>query len=284
MKHRTPFTLFFILFITVSIPILATTVPAATLTLTAPPSVTSGEKFTAQIGFGDSGGVKAFCLVLTFSSGSTLSTNLSGFKRNTAFIPVSSIGGEAVNFEYDTSVGKIYIIGLSPVSASGKIAVGSIMFNTAANAVINDTQVVTLSGQIYSDTGIVQELVPVSQLFTVNAFTDSDHDGMDDNWERYYFGDLSHDGNADSDHDGVSDKDEYINGTDPVVDNSSSVALGDINGDGVVDLQDAMLVLQVLSGKTPSVTIRSKADVNQDGKLGAAETIYILQKVSGLRK
>ncbi len=47
------------------------------------------------------------------------------------------------------------------------------------------------------------------------AFLDSDHDGLDDNWERLYFGDLSRNGSGDFDQDGQSDLSEYLAGTDP---------------------------------------------------------------------
>jgi Tol biopolymer transport system component len=47
-------------------------------------------------------------------------------------------------------------------------------------------------------------------------FTDSDGDGMDDNWERKYFGDLSHDGTTDTDGDGETDLQEYRAGTNPL--------------------------------------------------------------------
>lgn len=44
---------------------------------------------------------------------------------------------------------------------------------------------------------------------------DSDNDGMDDDWEAAYFGNLSQDGTADFDADGQSDLQEFIAGTDP---------------------------------------------------------------------
>ena len=56
---------------------------------------------------------------------------------------------------------------------------------------------------------------------------------------------------------------------------------GDINGNGVVDLADAMLAMQVTVGMNPAGVNRS--DVNRDGKIGLAEVLYILQKVAGLR-
>lgn len=51
--------------------------------------------------------------------------------------------------------------------------------------------------------------------------TDSDHDGLPDDWELTYFGDLSHDGSADTDGDGISDGDEFRAGTSPI--NSTSI-------------------------------------------------------------
>src|SRR5262249_13215204 len=50
---------------------------------------------------------------------------------------------------------------------------------------------------------------------------DTDGDGLDDDWEIAYFGDLSRDGNGDFDHDGQSDRAEFLSGTDPT--NASSV-------------------------------------------------------------
>jgi hypothetical protein len=58
---------------------------------------------------------------------------------------------------------------------------------------------------------------------------------------------------------------------------------GDVNGDGYVNLADAILTLQTLSGMAPSETIYKNADVNGDGEIGLAEVIYILQKVAGMR-
>jgi Tol biopolymer transport system component len=49
---------------------------------------------------------------------------------------------------------------------------------------------------------------------------DTDHDGMDDDWEAAHFGDLSHDGTADGDGDGASDLAEFRAGTDPTNGNS----------------------------------------------------------------
>lgn len=60
-----------------------------------------------------------------------------------------------------------------------------------------------------------------SDLFAMKlSMTDSDGDGMDDQWEMAYFGSLDRDGTGDYDLDGVSDLDEYLAGTDPTDSNS----------------------------------------------------------------
>jgi hypothetical protein len=62
---------------------------------------------------------------------------------------------------------------------------------------------------------------------------------------------------------------------------------GDINGNGNVDLDDAILALQVILGLNPSGVhpdyLSSGADVNGDGKIGWEEVSYILQRASGPR-
>ncbi len=64
--------------------------------------------------------------------------------------------------------------------------------------------------------------------------------------------------------------------------------LGDVNGDGTVNLADAILALKVMAGMNNPDGIATNyptcgADVNCDGKVGLAETIYILKKIAGLR-
>ena len=62
---------------------------------------------------------------------------------------------------------------------------------------------------------------------------------------------------------------------------------GDIDGNNVLNLTDAILALQTLSGMTPSNVrqnyVISEADANDDTKIGLEEVIYILQKVAGVR-
>ena len=61
------------------------------------------------------------------------------------------------------------------------------------------------------------------------------------------------------------------------------ILLGDINRNGSVGLEDAILALQVLCGIAASQPANLNADVNGDGTIGIEEVIYILQDVSGLR-
>jgi Tol biopolymer transport system component len=56
----------------------------------------------------------------------------------------------------------------------------------------------------------------IRSLFLVRlGIGDSDGDGMDDDWELRWFGDLTRDGTGDYDGDGVTDLDEFRAGTDP---------------------------------------------------------------------
>ena len=55
--------------------------------------------------------------------------------------------------------------------------------------------------------------------------------------------------------------------------------LGDINGDGVISVQDALLALQASVGKyTPTAQEQKAGDVNADGTLDVSDALLILQK------
>jgi subtilisin family serine protease len=62
-----------------------------------------------------------------------------------------------------------------------------------------------------------------------------------------------------------------------------TVLKGDVNGDSIIDLADAILCLKMMSGKASASEIYTEADVNGDGKIGLAEVLYILQKAAGAR-
>jgi hypothetical protein len=57
---------------------------------------------------------------------------------------------------------------------------------------------------------------------------------------------------------------------------------GDLDGDFAVDLTDAVLALQILSGLA-SEGVLSSGDVDANNYLGLSEVLYILQIYSGVR-
>jgi parallel beta-helix repeat protein len=65
--------------------------------------------------------------------------------------------------------------------------------------------------------------------------------------------------------------------------NMAPIVPGDVNHDDIVNLDDAILILKVLTGIPPSQPVFSDADINHDGRLGIEEVMYILQKVAKVR-
>ena len=64
---------------------------------------------------------------------------------------------------------------------------------------------------------------------------------------------------------------------------ASSVTAGDINGDGTVDMQDALLALRIAMGVfTPDEDQTAAADVNGDGSVGVDDALVILRYAMGL--
>ena len=59
--------------------------------------------------------------------------------------------------------------------------------------------------------------------------------------------------------------------------------LGDLNDDGRVNLTDAILASQVVSGSPPAQTVFTSCAVTGSDKIGNEEINYALQKAGGLR-
>jgi hypothetical protein len=59
------------------------------------------------------------------------------------------------------------------------------------------------------------------------AFTDTDMDGLDDDWEVLHFGNLSQTAAGDFDADGMTNLEEYTNGFNPTVQDGFDDADGD---------------------------------------------------------
>jgi hypothetical protein len=64
---------------------------------------------------------------------------------------------------------------------------------------------------------------------------------------------------------------------------NDDILRGDVNHSGSVELADAVLTLQILSGVIPAQEVFKDADVNGDGRLGLPEVLYILQTIAGRR-
>jgi hypothetical protein len=56
-----------------------------------------------------------------------------------------------------------------------------------------------------------------------------------------------------------------------------------MNGDGIVDLADAIAALQALVG-IETLSISPAADINKDGKISMTEVFNALHNASGLRE
>ncbi|MCB2156677.1 hypothetical protein KQI84_17510 [bacterium] len=85
---------------------------------------------------------------------------------------------------------------------------------------------------------------------------DSDHDGLPDEWEYYYFGNLDQDGNDNPDGDNSDNAKEYADGTNPTVRD------GDLDGDGVLDICESFSPPVV---PEPGQTNAMLADTDSDG-------------------
>ena len=101
-----------------------------------------------------------------------------------------------------------------------------------------------LAGQSYSTWGTpVNPFSGYRDAFVAKIAPDTDGDGLDDNWEMNYFGDLSHDGTEDLDDGGVGDGltnlQEFQYGTDPLSSETAGGALPDIERAALIDLYNS---------------------------------------------
>ncbi|QTA81747.1 Putative Ig domain-containing protein [Desulfonema limicola] len=65
-----------------------------------------------------------------------------------------------------------------------------------------------------------------------------------------------------------------------IIADDTVIEKGDVNADGTVDLTDAIIVLQVMAGISPSASITLDADTNADGRLGLEDIIYIMNNLT----
>lgn len=55
---------------------------------------------------------------------------------------------------------------------------------------------------------------------------------------------------------------------------------GDIDGDGVIDVRDAVIILEIAQGYSTPETFQLKADPNGDGFLTVDDAIRLLKKIT----
>jgi serpin B len=78
---------------------------------------------------------------------------------------------------------------------------------------------------------------------------------------------------------GVPETDSDQDGSPDCVDLYPDYPMGDIGGNGNIDLMDVILVLQTMAGMETSSPVFKEADVNADVKIGLEEAIYVLRKL-----
>ena len=117
--------------------------------------------------------------------------------------------------------------------------------------------------------------IPDQQDTSLPSNSDSDGDGLNNLTEWFQYGTDSL--NADSDGDGINDNLEIAQGTNPN-DPTSGNLLGDVNGDGQINVGDLVVLTRIVMGlKTPTPGETTRGDMNQDSVLNAAD-ILLLQK------
>ena len=64
-----------------------------------------------------------------------------------------------------------------------------------------------------------------------------------------------------------------------LIEAGSSQLKGDINGDGVIDLSDVVLILEISQGYVEATVDQIKADPNEDGSLTVNDAISVISLI-----
>jgi hypothetical protein len=106
------------------------------------------------------------------------------------------------------------LLGLTFLASMNKAGTGSGIGASSNPLLARDGR--TIVFQSFADDLAAGDYNNTRDIFSVRiGSTDSDGDGMDDEWEVAYFGNLARDGTGDFDGDGQTDLAEFLAGTDP---------------------------------------------------------------------
>lgn len=178
-------------------------------------------------------------------------------------------------------------------SISGALGSGATLVTSLVEGVHNITATATDS---LSRTG--------SMNLTITSYgsSDTDVDGLADNWEFANFGSLAETGAGDFDNDGLINSDEFILGTTPTDPDTDSDGLtdgdevnlygldpnssnkGDLGPrgapDGLINAGDLVVMTRLVTGAiTPSVVESALADINNDSLLNVADLLLLQQAI-----
>jgi hypothetical protein len=201
-------------------------------------------------------------------------------------VPLSEIVGQGGPYSYKVMIPLETAVSGYPVSANA-LPLSASPLEYTRTASVKDTSISRTDTVLISTASRGK-----AEQVTIGAgsLEDSDGDGLPDAWEQRIVNASSQDNitsinevlpGDDFDADGESNWTEYLNGTDPT--DLMSARRGDLDGDKYISLDDAILALRVVSGIDTGSSVSTEGDVNGDGKIGAEEVFYILQKVSGRR-
>ncbi len=56
--------------------------------------------------------------------------------------------------------------------------------------------------------------------------------------------------------------------------------VGDVDHSGTISIEDIILILQVMAGTTTSKPVHADGDINSDNRLGLAEAVYVLNRLT----
>ncbi|MCF6318068.1 MAG: DUF11 domain-containing protein [Proteobacteria bacterium] len=168
----------------------------------------------------------------------------------TVVSPQNAVYGTQMMFDIDVSDGNfgdvlsLVSIGAPATSSVSFVAGGTWQFSWLPQS----SDVGTIDFILAASDGSVQTDSPMQLIITAPAIIDTDADGMDDDWEQQYFGNLDEDGTGDYDQDSAIDLQEYIFGGDPTLEDRPQAPqiVSPINGENTSSLIDEFIIINAI--------------------------------------